>query len=110
MGIVSELLLTHTSLQATGKYTDINCNAKQSDLCAQKGNLSMWRGTRKEGKIPSMEKECLTMEASTEKMAFELHLNQMRTSPEGGWRKACSMEEETRMCLVDREETIVTAL
>lgn len=82
LGIVSELLLTHRSLQATGKYIDRNCNAKQSDLCSQKGNLSMWRRTRKEGKIPSKKKKCLAMEASTEKMTFELHLNQMRTSPE----------------------------
>ena len=34
----------------------------------------------------------LTMEASIEKMAFELHLIQMRTSAEGEWRTGHSKE------------------
>lgn len=44
-------------------------------------------GKQKGGEIHSEEEGWFTREASTEKKAFELHLNQMRTSVEEVWRK-----------------------
>lgn len=66
---------------------------------------------KQKGEIHSEEERWLTGEASTEKRAFELHLNQRRTSVEGGWRKGYGLEVgKSRMCLVSGEEAIVTAL
>lgn len=66
---------------------------------------------QKGGEIHSEGEGWFTREASTEKKAFELHLNQMRTSVEEVWRKGYSMEVgKSRMCLVSGKDTIVTAL